>query len=76
MSGVDGFEDLGGGGCCLKRSLLGATEGGPMIFLLRELAVIFPLGFCFTSAAWEAWEGKVSVGQYDEQCWKQCCREM
>ena len=25
---------------------------------------------------WEAWEGKVSVGQYDEQCWKQCCRQM
>ena len=25
---------------------------------------------------WEAWEGKVSVGQYDEQYWKRCCREM
>ena len=57
-----GFEDLGGGGCCLKRSLLGATEGGPMIFLLRELAVIFPLGFCVTSAACEACEGQKSPG--------------
>ena len=62
MSGVEGFEDLGGGGCCLKRSLLGATEGGPMIFLLRELAVIFPLAFCVTSAACEACEGQKSPG--------------
>ena len=62
MSGVEGFEDLGGGGCCLERSLLGATEGGAMIFLLRELTVIFPLALGVISAACEACKGQKSPG--------------